>query len=139
MKLDTSSFENAIKQLEASLEYLGSDLAMKDQGLRKQFRAAAIQAFEFTFELCVRMLRRQLKRVAANPAEVNTMDFMDMVRTAAEAGLVSDPGRFWDYRSRRNMTSHTYDESKAEEIASILDAFLRDVKFILGEMKRRNE
>jgi len=44
MKLDISSFEKALSQLEKSLEYLHSDLAKSDAGLRQQFRAATIQA-----------------------------------------------------------------------------------------------
>ena len=34
-------------------------------------RASAIQAFEFTYELSVRMIKRYLEQVSANPAEVD--------------------------------------------------------------------
>ena len=46
MSLDLSSLRDALAALNASLRYLESDLAA-DPGLRDQFRAAAIQAFEF--------------------------------------------------------------------------------------------
>ena len=45
MPLDLTSLRDALSALNTSLSYLGSDLA-KDAGLRDQFRAAAIQAFE---------------------------------------------------------------------------------------------
>ena len=45
MALDLSSLRDALAARNASLRYLDSDLAA-DPGLRGQFRAAAIQAFE---------------------------------------------------------------------------------------------
>ena len=58
MKLDYTSLESAVAQLRKSFDYLHSDLARKDTDLREQFRAATIQAFEFSYELAVRMIRR---------------------------------------------------------------------------------
>ena len=34
-------------------------------------RGGAFQAFEYTYELSVRMIKRYLEQVSANPAEVN--------------------------------------------------------------------
>jgi len=138
MKLDLSSFDKAVSQLEQSLGYLASDLAKKDAALKSQFRGAAIQAFEYTYEICVKMLRRQLEQMAATPVEVKQMAFMDMIRWAAEAGLVPDVRRFREYRERRNLTTHTYDENRAREIADSLGAFLKDAQFILTALKKRN-
>ena len=69
MRLDLTSFTNALQQLQKSLAYAESFLARNDPESRKQFRAAAIQAFEFTYEVAVRMLRRQLEQIVAVPAE----------------------------------------------------------------------
>ena len=49
MVLDLSSLRDALAALSVSLRYLDSDLAA-DPGFRDQFRAAAIQAFEFTYK-----------------------------------------------------------------------------------------
>jgi len=138
MKLDISPFEKALSQLERSLEYLHSDLAQRDEGLREQFRAATIQAFEFSYELGTKMLRRQLEQISANPAEIRSMAFMDMVRTGAEAGLVREVPQYRIFRDKRNMTSHTYDEAKAEEVLEVLDDFVEEMHFLRDELKRRN-
>jgi nucleotidyltransferase substrate binding protein (TIGR01987 family) len=137
--IDYSAFENALSQLETSLGYLNSELSSKDPGLRKQFRAATIQAFEFTYELAVKMIRRQLSEIVANPADLPQIAFMDLIRTAADAGLVRAPAPFRTYRDKRNITSHTYDEDTAENILSVLDDFLTDMRFLLGELQRRNQ
>jgi len=138
MKLDISPFEKALSQLERSLEYLHSDLAESDEGLREQFRAATIQAFEFSYELGTKMLRRQLEQITPNPAEIRAMAFMDMVRTGAEAGLVRQVPQYRIFREKRNMTSHTYDEAKAEEVLAVLDDFVTEMHFLRDELKRRN-
>lgn len=138
MKLDCSPFEKALAQLQKSLTYLHSELALQDAGLKEQFRAAAIQAFEYSYELGTKMLRRQLEQIAANPAEIREMAFMDMVRSGAEAGLVKIVPQYRAFREMRNITSHTYDEARAEEVLAILPAFQAEMDFLLSELKRRN-
>ncbi len=139
MKLDYSSLEDAVAQLERSFDYLHGDLARSDSGLREQFRAATIQAFEFTYELAVKMIQRQLAQIAANPDALREMDFADRMRDAADAGIVRDALSYIRYRELRNKTSHTYDADRAEETVSVIDEFLRDVRFLLQELQKRNQ
>jgi len=138
MKLDYSAFEKAIKQLEKSREFLHSKIARKNKDLYEQFRTASIKAFEYTYELALKMVRRQLEQITLNPEELREMVFMDFIRTAYEAGLVREVPIFKTYREKRNVTSHTYDAQKAELILSILDPFLCDARYILDELKKRN-
>ena len=139
MVIDYSAFEKALTQLEKSIRFLNSEASRNDAELREQFRAAVIQAFEYTYELAIKMIRRQLEQIVATPAELREMAFMDLIRTAAEAGLVREVPPFKVYREMRNITSHVYDEDKAEEILSIMDSFIQNTYFLLGELKRRNK
>lgn len=137
MRLDLTSLRDALAALEKSLQFLNSELA-KNADLREQFRNSAIQCFEFTHELAFRMLKRQLERMSADPAGVDTMSYMDIVRSGAEAGLVADVARFRDYREKRNITSHTYNVAQAEKIAAVLEDFRKDVRHLLVELEKRN-
>lgn len=137
MKLDLTSLRDTLAALEKSLGFLRSDMA-KDAGLREQFRNSAIQCFEFTHEVAFKMLKRQLERMAADPAGVDAMTYMDIVRSGAEAGLVRNVERFKTYREKRNITSHAYDENKAEGIVAVLDEFRHDVRHLLTELEKRN-
>lgn len=139
MKIDYSSFESAIQQLEKSISYFNSDMAKNNEELKNQFRSASIQAFEYTYELCIKMIRRQLEVIVSNPAGLREMEFMDLVRTAYESGIVGEPVSYKTYREMRNITSHTYDQDKAEEIIKGLKSFLTEVKFVLGQIKKRNK
>jgi nucleotidyltransferase substrate binding protein (TIGR01987 family) len=137
MRLDLTSLRSALAALEKSLGFLNSELA-ENADLREQFRAAAVQAFEFTHELAFKMLKRQLEQMAADPAEIDKMAYMDLVRLGAEAGLIADVARFRDYWEKRNITSHTYDQTKAEQIVAVLSDFRDDIRLLLAELERRN-
>jgi nucleotidyltransferase substrate binding protein (TIGR01987 family) len=138
MTLDISSFRDAVGALDKSFGYLHSDLA-KDLGLREQFRAAAIQAFEFTYELAFKMLKRRLEQISASPASLRGESYMFLVRTAAESGLIPDVARFRHYRNMRNITSHTYKAEKAEEVIGVLPEFLADMRYLLNALSVQNE
>ena len=137
MRLDLSSLRNAHNALVKSLTFLSSELAT-DNDLREQFRAASIQAFEFTHELAFKMLKRQLEQMLPDPSSVDKMPYMDVIRSGAEAGLITEVARFRDYREKRNITSHTYDPQKAEEILAALPLFRDDIARLLVELEHCN-
>ncbi|MCK5798360.1 MAG: HI0074 family nucleotidyltransferase substrate-binding subunit, partial [Deltaproteobacteria bacterium] len=110
----------------------------EDPDLREQFRGATIQAFEYTYGLATKMIHRQLGQIVANPAELREMAFLDLMRTAADAGLIRQAPPFKIYREMRNITSHTYNPERAEEVVSVVDDFLHDIRFLLEELQRRN-
>lgn len=139
MKIDYSSFQKAVSQLEKSLSFLNSAMSKENADLREQFRAATIQAFEYTYELGIKLLKRQLEQILATPIELEKMTFMNFIRTAYEAGLVDNVPVYKIFREMRNITSHTYNEDKAEEILSVIETFLNEMRFILKEIQFRNE
>lgn len=138
MKIDFSSLRSATAQLEKYINLYNSDLAQKDPDIREAFRAAVIQAFEFTYELSIKMIRRQLARIVANPGELRKIEFADLMREAVDAGIIRDAPAYKEYREVINKTSHTYNTSRAEKAVSIVDDFLSDTRFLLRELEKRN-
>jgi len=105
----------------------------------EELRDACIQRFEFTFELCWKMLKRRLELDAPNAAEVDALSFRGLIRAGAEQGLLAEPERWWVYRDRRNITSHTYDEAKAAEVAAVLPGFAADAQALLHALEQRGQ
>ena len=138
MKLEINPYEKALGQLRESLHYLESPAAKKDAALHAQFRGATIQAFEYSFELAVKMIRRQLAQIVSTPQDLVQMTFADLIRTAADAGLVDNVKRFLNYRDARNQTSHTYDEDKAADVVKVVPDFYKDASFLLEQLRKRN-
>jgi len=131
-KLDLTSLEKAIASLnEAVAEYT-------KQSSNKFIRDAAIQRFEYTYELDHKMLKRYLSLTEPSAEEIDQMSFPDMIRTSSERGLLLHGWDIWkDYRHARNATSHTYNEKKADEVYSIIPRFLTESKYLLSELKKR--
>ena len=138
MKLQLGPLDKALRQLQASLDYLNSDRAKKDRSLAAQFRGASIQAFEYSYELAVKMIRRRLAQIVPTPQDLSQATFADLMRAAADAGLVKDVKRFLVYRDARNRTSHTYEEKTASEVAREIPSFLKDAGFLLTQLRKHN-
>ena len=140
MSLDLSPLESAIGQLEEALELYDSELAQSDPRLKRHLRAAVIQAFEFTYELSFKMLRRYLELASANPAEIDDWAFNDVIREASRQALVQAEFRVWkEYRRNRGTTSHAYDEQKAQEVFKSAPGFLQEARYLLTRLQERNE
>jgi len=135
MKLDLKSLENAIAQLEDAIKYSESDLAKNDSKLALHLRAAAIQAFEFTYELSFKTVKRYLEATEADPSIVEKMDFAQIIRRGFEIGILQAEMSDWkEFRKDRGTTSHTYDESKAIDVYETIPTFLKEAKFLYTQI-----
>lgn len=132
MPLDLSSLEKAIASLNRALVRAA---AVPDD---EELRDACIQRFEYTFELCWKTLKRQLEEEVASPSEVDTYSFRQLFRVGGERGLMLDVGDWFDYREKRNLTSHVYDEEKARQVFAVIPRFAQSAGSLLVRLKGRN-
>ena len=127
-KLDITSFEKALSSLNSILlryEREHNDIDIRD---------AVIQRFEYTYSLAVKMITRfiNLQSNEATPA----MTFNETIRQANKLGLLKGDLINWtEYRQKRNMTSHTYDETVANEVVAVLPKFKDEAEFLLQRLK----
>jgi nucleotidyltransferase substrate binding protein (TIGR01987 family) len=132
MVLDITPLVKAIDRLREGLARHRSEPA------DDQLRDGLIQRFEFTYELCHRMLRRFIRRTAASPDEVDRMSFQDLIRTANQQGLLLGDWPAWHrYRDSRAKTSHTYHADVARQVAEGVPAFLAEAEHLRDELRRR--
>ena len=119
-------------------------VARLDEGLKRhlsepqdlQIRDGLIQRFEFTYDLSHKSLRRAVEARAPNQEEVDQMSFPALIRTGFEQGLVAGGWAAWQrYRELRNITSHTYDEAKAQEVAAAIPEFLAEAQGLLARLE----
>lgn len=140
MKLDLSPLEDAVAQLGDGLVQYDSDIVREFPQIRNQMRTGAIQAFEFTYELSVGMIKRYLEQVSANPAEIDELSFKNLIRRAAQQGLVRSELEAWlRYRANRGTTSHTYNEARAERVFRGIPEFLEEARYLLKELQAKND
>jgi len=138
--IDLSSLGKAVDSLGRAIGTSMDQTKMQalDQVQRDTIRAGVIQNFEFTYELCWKMLKRRLEADAPNAEAVDQMSFRDLIRAGAESGLIKDPKRWFTYRRQRNITSYTYDDDKAEDVYKTAVEFVHDARDLLSMLKERN-
>ncbi|GAB4119779.1 MAG: HI0074 family nucleotidyltransferase substrate-binding subunit [Sideroxydans sp.] len=133
MKLDLSSLEKALASLGRAL--VRAQAAPADEELRD----ATIQRFEFSFELAWKMLKRRLELDLPSTAELDGMNYRTLIRVGAEQGLLDDVSAWLIYRDKRNLTSHTYDEKKAQEVYAVIPAFAAHAADLLKRLQAKGQ
>jgi nucleotidyltransferase substrate binding protein (TIGR01987 family) len=98
-------FSKALSQFQKFIEQ-GNLNELEKQGL--------IQAFEYTYELAWNTLKDYFE----SQAEANLNGSRDVFRLAFKRGLIENGETWMDMIKSRTLTSHTYNEKIAEEIAA---------------------
>ena len=130
-RLDITSFEKALNSLKEVIEVYNSD--------KKNLitRDSMIQRYEYTYSLALKMIKRFFSQ-GAFVENVEGMTFNEMVRQANKMSLLKSNLEKWnDFRLKRNLTSHTYDEKVALEVVEIIPEFRDEAEFLLNKLKER--
>jgi len=128
-KINVTALENSLNSLKiAQEEYLKE---------KNEFvRDSVIQRFEYTYALAVKFIQRYIELNIPNQDDINSFTFNQLIRQANEMGILKNNLENWIiYRQMRNITSHTYDEEKAEQVLSIMEDFIQEIDFLIGKIK----
>ena len=66
---------------------------------------------------------------------ITDLSFNELLRSAADAGLLNDPAAWRIWRELRNATSHAYDEIRAQQVAEDAARFCIDAQALLVAME----
>lgn len=138
--LDLSALRSAVDSLQDGLEVVNDIAWFVQQSAKVQntLIAGVIQNFEFVYEISIKMVKRQLERDAFGPADIDVANFRDVLRMAGERGLIGDVEAWFKYRNMRNITAHTYDHEKAQQVYRDTQTFLEDARALLQNLEARN-
>ena len=136
MNLDLTSLEKAVAQLADALDTYHDEITQKSPRYKKHIRIAVIQSFVFTYELTLKMIKRHLDMTLFNPAAATSMNFKGVIREAYKKDLIRSDVSVWEqYRENRGITSHTYDEEKAQDVFKAASEFLHEAKYALASLQ----
>ena len=128
--LDISSFEKAINSLNSILDRYSRDNFDVD------IRDAVIQRFEYTYSLAIKMLIKFIN--LQSNENIANLTFNESIRIANKMELIqSDLEKWTEYRQKRNLTSHTYDENTAKEVVAIIPEFKQVAEYLLSKLKEK--
>lgn len=107
-KLDLSTIVRAQQVFEQFRQDLTTD---KD-------KTATVQAFEFCYELCWKLMNRVLRArgIAVGFAR-------DTFRKAVHEELIDDPELWIRFQNARNLINHSYNKDSLEAIVLVFDFF----------------
>jgi nucleotidyltransferase substrate binding protein (TIGR01987 family) len=131
--LDISSLDKALLSLNRAI--VRAQALPQDEELRD----AAIQRFEYCFELSWKMLKRRLERDVPTPASVDAMSFKELIREGFERGYVDNPEEWFLFREHRNTVAHTYDEAKAKVVFDSAVKLNVVARLLYNAIKSRND
>lgn len=105
-----SNFKRALLQLQYAVDLSGQRTL---SSLEKQ---GVIQAFEFTHELAWNVLKDYLQ----DQGNQNIKGSKDATREAFKVELIADGEQWMEMIQSRNISSHTYDESTADQLVGVI-------------------
>jgi len=122
-----SNYKKALNQLQEA-----SDLS-QERELSQLEKQGLIQSFEYTHELAWKTLKDFLE---SRGSSGEIFGSRDATRFAFSYGLIENGEDWMSMIKSRNLTSHTYDESRAEKIVDII---LENYIFRFNELKEKLE
>jgi nucleotidyltransferase substrate binding protein (TIGR01987 family) len=139
-KLDLQALKDAVASLGDGLEVVSDPVWFNQQSdkVRNTLISGVIKNFEFVYEIGIKMVRRQIELESASPTEVDESNFREVLRVAGEKGLIADVEAWFKYRKMRNITAHTYDHDKAQQVYLDTLKFIGDARALLHALEARN-
>ena len=139
-KLDLQALKDAVTSLGDGLDVVSDPEWFNQQSdkVRNTLISGVIKNFEFVYEISVKMVRRQIELESASPTEVDESNFREVLRVAGEKGLIADVEAWFKYRKMRNITAHTYDHDKAQQVYLDTLQFIGDARALLQALEARN-
>jgi len=125
----SNKFQAILQQFERAV---GKFSDVLEQEKNEYMRDSAIQRFEFTFELAWKTLKAFLEEQG-----ITVYSPRDSFKGAFQLGLMDEETTWLEMIELRNLTTHTYNESTAEEIYDALPRILVLYKKLLESLKSR--
>lgn len=137
MKMSLSTLEKTVRSLESSLSVYDRYENTEDKELKIALKESVIQSFEVSYEMSRKMMKRYLKESVGE--DTDQMVIKDIFRLGEKSGILSSAESWFDYKEKRNQTSHIYDVKIAEEVFLTSRKFLQDARFLLEKLEEKIE
>lgn len=125
--------ESDLARLNDALARLEESISFEDKQIPARLNIdAAIQRFEFTYELSWKLIQKTIRSEGGD-----CFSPKDCLRKAAQYRLIADPNKWIDYLEARNLTVHTYDQNTADQIYELAKRFVDDVKSLTKTIEER--
>lgn len=126
-----SKLENLIKDLKKANQRLKEVIKLKPTRIHKD---AAIQRFEFTFELAWKTTQEYVRDQGF---DCNSPK--NCIREGARLEVINNPEDWIEYLKARNLIAHTYNEKMADRIYRQAIKFPKEIDDLLNKLREEFE
>ena len=139
--LDLTSLEDALSQLSqiAQRSQDESFMSQQDDITRNAIRSGVIKHFAIVYDLCWKFIQRWIRENRTPEDADNPRTRKDLFRLAAKNNLINDPEPWFVYGNARNLTAHTYNAKKADEVYEQAVKLVDDANYLLNKLKETND
>ena len=139
-KLDISALKKAAEAFDNALAF-ARKVEKKPADVQEFYemesaRAAVIQHFEFTYELCWKMMKRYIE-IDSGSEEADVLTRKDLFRLSAEKKLIAGFDQWVEFHKARNRTSHIYNETVADEVYETAKIFAAPLHEFITAIEQR--
>lgn len=138
MSLELESLKKSVGALGRSLRVAEEQADGNDIDLLETLRAGVVQNFEVAYEQTWKMMKRWLE-MNVGAVEVDGVTRRHLFRLCHENRLIDDVDEWMDFHKSRNETSHTYNQSTAENVFKVAGEFLPAATDVLSRIAERND
>ena len=101
------------------------------------YRTAVVKGYEFTHELAYGFIRRSLEDAALLQTDVDRMTVGDVLRAAADYGIIASAEQWFYFRERRNDSAHEYFDTVASRTAEAAPELHQAVESLITVLNER--
>lgn len=118
-----------LADLQQALERLLEAIHFEENEIK---RDAVIQRFEFSFEMCWKLLQSLMLLEGKE-----CFSPRNCIRLAAQEKILSDPEKWLSYQEARNLTSHTYNQITSIKVYQKAIEFAKDAQDLVSDLEKK--
>ena len=128
-ELDLTYLKDSLKTLKDC--YFDFEL-QNDEKLKTYIKDACVKRFEYTYEASKKIMNKYLKKEYDKTEK--DLSINNIFREMYGLDLINNFENWVNYRTKRNSTSHEYDEKQANTIIDIIPSFIEDVDYFVNRL-----
>ena len=130
-ELDLTNLRNTL----ASIKECYQDYcSQQDEKIKTYIKDSCVQRFEYTYETAKKIMNKFLKKEYDKSEKDLTIN--NIFREMYGLGLIENFEHWVDYREKRNLTSHEYDDKLTYPIIEIIPQFINDIEILLANLEK---
>ena len=139
-KLDISALKKAAQAFDNALAF-ARKVEEKPEAAQEFYevesaRAAVIKHFEFTYELCWKIMKRYIE-MDSGSEEADVLTRKELFRLSAEKKLIASFAQWVKFHEDRNRTSHVYNEAVADDVYETAKQFAGPLHDFIAAIEQR--